>query len=96
MKKAEIQIGSSYVAKIGGRLTLVQIRSVHSLGGWAALNLTSLRVLRIRSAAKLRRLASADEYYTLVSEKGARHLRDEGSLRAARAAEGIDFTWGKP
>lgn len=54
MKKAEIEIGGVYVAKVSERLTKVRIDSVSAFGGWNATNLKTGREIRIRSAARLR------------------------------------------
>ena len=59
MKKSEIQLGGKYVAKISGKLTVVQVQSPCSFGGWNAVNLSTQREVRIRSAAKLRKAVSA-------------------------------------
>jgi hypothetical protein len=55
MKKVEISIGGLYVAKISERLVIVKIKDESSYGGWDAVNTATGRVVRIRSAAKLRR-----------------------------------------
>ena len=62
MKKAEITIGSRYVAKISGKLTVVRITSEASYGGWFAVNTTTGREVRIRTAAKLRRPVNANDH----------------------------------
>lgn len=58
MKKAEIEIGGVYVAKVSERLTKVRINSVSAFGGWNATNLKTGRAVRIRSAARLRAKAA--------------------------------------
>lgn len=55
MKKREIQIGQTYVAKISRSITAVKILRESRYGGWDAVNLRTNRPIRIRSAAKLRR-----------------------------------------
>lgn len=54
MKKAEVQIGEHYIAKVSGKLTVVQIHEEATNGGWHAINLTTGHGVRIRSAARLR------------------------------------------
>lgn len=57
MKKSQIVIGASYVAKISGALTIVQITHEMSIGkGWTALNRKTGRRVEIRSAQRLRQL----------------------------------------
>ncbi len=55
MKKAEVQIGKQYAARISGRLTVVRLDAESRFGGWNATNTATKRSVRIRSAAKLRR-----------------------------------------
>lgn len=55
MKKKDIQIGRSYVAKISGELTVVRLLDESPYGGWDAKNVRTGRAVRIKSAAKLRR-----------------------------------------
>ena len=54
MKKHEIKVGSTYVAKISGQITTVAILGPSPHGGWAARNLKTGREVHIKSAAKLR------------------------------------------
>jgi hypothetical protein len=56
MKKADVQIGGRYVAKVS-RLTVVRIDREASTGGWIATNVETGRTVRVRSAARLRRPA---------------------------------------
>lgn len=58
MKKAEVQIGERYVAKISGKLTVVKLGRACDHGGWWAVNVNTGREVRIRTAAKLRRAAN--------------------------------------
>ena len=58
MKKAEIQIGSTYIVKVSGVLAKVRITAESPYGGWRGTNLATGREIRIRSAARLRRPAN--------------------------------------
>jgi hypothetical protein len=55
MKKRDITIGETYLAKVSGKLVPVRITSESPHGGWNAVNTTTGREVRIRSAARLRR-----------------------------------------
>lgn len=55
MRKNEISIGGTYVCKVSGRLVPVRIVQDNPLGGWNAINVTTGRGVRVRSAARLRR-----------------------------------------
>ena len=54
MKKNEIEIGSTYTAKITNRVVPVRIDATNPHGGWDATNLVTNKKVRIKSAAKLR------------------------------------------
>ncbi len=54
MKKADVQIGSRYVAKVSNVLTVVRIDREAPTGGWFATNVETGCTVRIRSAARLR------------------------------------------
>lgn len=54
MKKAEVEIGTCYVAKVSGSLTVVKILGYSPYGGWVGRNLKSGRDVRVKSAARLR------------------------------------------
>ena len=56
MKKAEVQIGQVYTAKVSGNLAPVRIDSESRFGGWNATNTATGRQIRVKSAAKLRGL----------------------------------------
>src|SRR5260370_29908690 len=55
MKKRDVKIGETYLAKVSGKLVPVRITSESPYGGWNAVNTTTGREVRIRSAARLRR-----------------------------------------
>lgn len=54
MKKADVQIGGTYIAKVSGNLVTVRIDRESPYGGWDAVNLSTGRSVRIRSAARVR------------------------------------------
>jgi hypothetical protein len=58
MKKAEVKIGNTYIAKVSGVLAKVRITGESPYGGWRGKNLATGREIRIRSAARLRRPAN--------------------------------------
>ena len=80
MKKSEVQVGATYVAKVSGKLAHVRIVSESQYGGWNAVNTLTKREVRIKSAARLRRKVDTDR---LAAIKG---LREGGmTFDAARA-----------
>ena len=58
MKKADVELGGTYTAKVSGRITQVRIISEHENGGWWARNVATKRGIRIKSAQRLRRCVS--------------------------------------
>ena len=62
MKKKEVEIGKVYVAKISGKLSPVKLLQDSRYGGWDAKNLRTGHVIRIKSAQKLRRELTQEEY----------------------------------
>lgn len=61
MKKNEVKVGHTYVAKISDRLVPVRIDSVHSRQGWNATNTKTGRRVHIKSAQRLRCEARNDQ-----------------------------------
>ncbi len=61
MKKAQVQIGDTYIVKVSGVLAKVRITAESPYGGWSGTNLATGREIRIRSAARLRRPADQQE-----------------------------------
>jgi len=56
MKKAQVEIGKVYLAKISGNLTGVRIWRESPYGGWDGANTKTGRQVRIKSGQKLRKL----------------------------------------
>jgi len=54
MKKSEVKIGGTYLAKVSGRLVPVLIAGESCLGGWVGINTRTFRKIRIKSAQRLR------------------------------------------
>ncbi len=59
MKKEQVQIGGTYVAKVSGHLARVRIDAESRFGGWEATNVSTHRKVRIKSAQRLRREAAS-------------------------------------
>lgn len=55
MKKTEVDLGHTYIAKVSGKPARVKLLEVSPFGGWSATNLDTGRLIRIRTAARLRR-----------------------------------------
>ncbi len=59
MKKAQVKVGGTYLAKVSDRLTTVRIDAENPHGGWDATNLATKKKVRIKSAQRLRAPAPA-------------------------------------
>lgn len=57
MKKVEVEIGKVYIVKVSGKLARVLIDRESPYGGWEGTNVLTNRSVRIRTAAKLRKVA---------------------------------------
>ena len=58
MRKKDIIIGSTYVAKVSGKLATVRVVRESPYGGWDGVNVATGREIRVRSGARLRRPAT--------------------------------------
>lgn len=59
MKEKDVQIGQTYRVKVSGSIANVQILRESPYGGWEGVNTRTQRAVRIRSAQRLRAVASA-------------------------------------
>jgi hypothetical protein len=57
MKKADVHIGKQYTAKVTHNLVVVEILNENPHGGWDAKNLSTGKMVRIKSAQRLRGFA---------------------------------------
>lgn len=56
MKLKDVVLGATYTVKVSGRLAPVRLETVSPYGGWVGRNTVTGREIRIRTAAKLRKL----------------------------------------
>ena len=54
MKKKDVEIGKTYLAKVSGKVVPVRITGESRYGGWDAVNTKTKRSVRIKTAARLR------------------------------------------
>ena len=57
MKKTDVHIGAHYTAKVTHKLVVVEILADNPHGGWDARNLSTGKMVRIKSAQRLRGFA---------------------------------------
>lgn len=61
MKKDEVKIGGTYLAKVTDQIVPVRLDAVNAHGGWDATNLKTNKKVRIKSAQRLRAPARDDK-----------------------------------
>lgn len=54
MKKNEVKVGNTYMAKVSDKVVPVRIDAEHPSGGWRATNMTTEKQVRVKSAQRLR------------------------------------------
>ncbi len=54
MKKADVEIGAVYMAKVSGVVVPVRIVGVSQFGGWNATSVKTGRAVRIKGVQRLR------------------------------------------
>lgn len=55
MKKKDVVVGAWYMVKVSGREVSVRIDRTDANGGWWGTSMFSMRVIRIKTAGRLRR-----------------------------------------
>lgn len=96
MKKDEIKIGGTYLAKVSDKVVPVRINAENGHGGWDATNLLTDKKVRIKSAQRLRCPANRDgspqtqPEVQVQSEEGKMASKTKGkkSARAKPEANG--------
>ncbi len=53
MKKNEVQIGKTYVAKVSGKVTVVRLERESPFGGWDGTNIRTGRRVHVKTAGRL-------------------------------------------
>jgi len=54
MTKRDVKVGSTYTAKVSGRLAHIRITGMSPYGGYDAVNVATGRAIRLRTAGRLR------------------------------------------
>lgn len=77
MKKADVQIGATYLVKVAGNLVPVKITNEHPNGGWEGRSLKTRKTIRIKSAQRLRKLLADASWSTSTPEENRRRHADQ-------------------
>jgi len=89
MKKHEVKVGGTYLAKVTDKVVQVRIDGESRFGGWDATNLATKKKVRIKSAQRLRGAAPKAE---AVDEKKAKveAWRKEVAAKTAQPDPALD------
>ena len=110
MKKNEVKVGQTYRCKVSGSLVDVRITAENPHGGWDAVNVSTNRKVRLKSAQRLRgktpqrpakrgKIVSLAEYEADVDREQASAERAAGQVRkdiakTVKAVRSGDLTKG--
>ena len=95
MKKADVQIGETYLVKVAGNLVPVKITREHGDGGWEGRSVKTGKTIRIKSAQRLRKCvddtapvaAKAKEATKDATDAPQRDTGERGATGANREAK---------
>jgi hypothetical protein len=79
MKKADVKVGETYMAKVTNKVVEVRITGESRFGGWDAVNLETNKKVRIKSPQRLRAKAGDDVAATVEAVEGG-NLADGVSI----------------
>jgi hypothetical protein len=101
VKKNEIELGGTYVAKVSGRTAVVRIDRESPYGGWDATNTVTGRSVRIKTAARLRRTATPEMGKRIAALRAARATNEpenvgKAFVRTMSSLGTLDPTTGLP
>jgi hypothetical protein len=82
MKKADVQLGATYLVKVASNLVPVKINREHDSGGWLGTSQKTGKTIRIKSAQRLRKRLVDAEHLKAV------HKADQENARLAEKRAG--------
>ena len=62
MLKRDVKIGGKYSANVSGKRTVVKITGESRHGGWDAVNVSTGRQIRVKTAGRLSPMTSMDRW----------------------------------
>src|SRR5690606_36696476 len=93
MKKDEVKIGGTYLAKVTDKVVPVRIDGEHRNGGWDATNMVTNKKVRIKSAQRLRGPAPRSDAKATKDHLKATAAADQENARLrderAKSADGM-------
>jgi hypothetical protein len=87
MKKHEVKVGGEFIAKVSGKLAHVRIDRENPHGGWDATNLATKKLVRIKSAQRLRAEAGVSKAEVKAAKVAVAAQVGAGAKPAAESAK---------
>ena len=89
MKKSDVHIGKQYTAKVTHKLVVVEIFAENPHGGWDAKNLSTGKMVRIKSAQRLRGFAKQAPESAPVATEEPTPSQPAAELKSTHTAQPV-------
>ena len=89
MKKSDVHIGKQYTAKVTHKLVVVEIFAENPHGGWDAKNLSTGKMVRIKSAQRLRGFAKQAPVSAPVATEEPTPSQPAAELKSTHTAQPV-------
>ena len=89
MKKSDVHIGKQYTAKVTHKLVVVEIFAENPHGGWDAKNLSTGKMVRIKSAQRLRGFAKGATTSAPVATEEPTPSQPAAELKSTHTAQPV-------
>ena len=89
MKKSDVHIGKHYTAKVTHKLVVVEILNENPNGGWDAKNLSTGKMVRIKSAQRLRGFAKQAPVSAPVATEEPTPSQPAAELKSTHTAQPV-------
>ena len=90
MKKANVKVGETYMAKVSGKLGKVRLTGESRFGGWDGVNVETNRKVRIKSAQRLRPVPKAKVIVKGESKPKSKKAEKAPKAKKAKRMSGLD------
>jgi hypothetical protein len=90
MKKNDVKVGQTYLAKVTDKVVPVRIDGENPHGGWDATNTVTGKKVRIKSAQRLRGPAAARKAVDAATKKLLDAAKGDSAGKTVTKAEAVD------
>ena len=87
MKKSDVHIGKHYTAKVTHKLVVIEILAENPHGGWDAKNLSTGKMVRIKSAQRLRGFAKGGAVSAPVASKKPNRDKSAAKVKSTHTSQ---------